>query len=91
MVIKCATNLRRDFFNIMKLVQEEQEPVLIANRQGPNIVIMTEDEYESILTTIDILKNPIECDKVIHPDFKGQRVYDTVDEIVETIAQEKHV
>ena len=75
MITKCATHLRRDFFNIIKEVQTSGEPILIANRQGHNVVLMDEADYKSIINTIEILSNPVECDKVMHPDFSNSKKY----------------
>lgn len=86
MITKCATNLRRDFFNIIKEVQTAGEPILIANRQGNNIVLMDEQDYKSLITTIEILSNPVEYDKIMHPQhIEGQKGFKSAEELFDAI------
>lgn len=86
MITKCATNLRRDFFNVIKEVQTSGEPVLIANRQGKNIILMDEDDYKSLTETIEVLMNPVEYDKIMRPQhIDGQKGFKTPEEMFASI------
>lgn len=88
MIVKCATNLRRDFFNILKEVQNSGEPILIANRQGSNIVLMNEEDYKSLMETVAILSDPVEYDKIMHPQpIEGQKAFHTVEEMMDSIKE----
>ena len=86
MIVKCATNLRRDFFNIIKEAQTSGEPILIANRQGSNIVLMDEADYNSMINTINILSDPVEYDKIMHPQhIDGQKGFKNPEEMFDSI------
>ena len=86
MITKCATNLRRDFFNIIKEVQTEGEPILIANRQGNNIVLINEADYKSLMETVEIFMNPVEHDKIMHHQhICDQQGFKTPEEMFESI------
>ena len=88
MIVKCATNLRRDFFNIIKEVQNSGEPILIANRQGSNIVLMNEEDYKSLMETVAILSDPVEYNKIMHPQpIEGQKAFRTVEEMMDSIKE----
>lgn len=89
MITKCATNLRRDFFNIIKEVQTEGEPILIANRQGNNVVLINEADYKSLMETVEILRNPVEYDKIMHPDFSESKVYSTIEDFEKDLEREE--
>ncbi|MDR1232756.1 MAG: type II toxin-antitoxin system Phd/YefM family antitoxin [Puniceicoccales bacterium] len=84
MINVCASNLRKDFFNIIKRVNDF-ESALIVNRQGQNLVVMSEQEYNNLIATLEILSNPVEYDKIMHPDMTGAKEYDSVDEALEDL------
>jgi PHD/YefM family antitoxin component YafN of YafNO toxin-antitoxin module len=88
MITRCATNLRRDFFNIIKDVQNLGEPILIANRTGDNVILMTEDEYKTIMDTVDICSNPVEYEKVMHPDLSNAKRFKSIDDFERFIDSE---
>lgn len=86
MITKCATNLRRDFFNIIKEVQNKGEPILIANRQGNNVVLINEADYKSLMETVEIFMNPVEHDKIMHPQhICDQQGFKTPEEMFASI------
>lgn len=86
MINICATDLRRDFFKAIKQVNDF-ESVCVVNRQGKNLVIMTEDEYNSLIETLAILSDHVEYDKIMHPDFSDSKVYDSVEEMLASIEE----
>jgi PHD/YefM family antitoxin component YafN of YafNO toxin-antitoxin module len=90
MINVCASNLRKDFFNIIKKVNDF-ETALIVNRQGNNLVVMSEKEYNNLITTLEILSNPVEYDKVMNPDMSESEVYDTVEDLIKSVEEEDGV
>ena len=52
-----ATNARQDFFEIVKGATEKHEIYHIRHQKG-DVVLMSEDEYESLLETLEILATP---------------------------------
>lgn len=52
-----ATSARRDFFDLVKGANEGHEPVRIQHRSG-TAVLMSEDDYEGLLETLELLSVP---------------------------------
>ena len=52
-----ATNARREFFDILKGASINHEIYRIHHRRG-DAVLMSEDEYESLLETLELLSTP---------------------------------
>ncbi|MHC4887790.1 MAG: type II toxin-antitoxin system Phd/YefM family antitoxin [Planctomycetota bacterium] len=52
-----ATNARKDFFEIVKGATEKHEIFHIRHRQG-DVVLMSEEEYESLIETLALLSTP---------------------------------
>jgi PHD/YefM family antitoxin component YafN of YafNO toxin-antitoxin module len=84
MINVCASNLRKDFFNIIKRVNDF-ESALIVNRQGQNLVVMSEQEYNNLIATLEILSNPVEYDKIMHPDMTDAKEYASVNEALKDL------
>ena len=84
MINICATDLRRDFFKAIKQVNDF-ESVCVVNRQGKNLVIMTESEYNSLMETLAILSDPVEYDKIMHPQYIDGEGFDSIEEMMNSI------
>ncbi|MDR2420090.1 MAG: type II toxin-antitoxin system prevent-host-death family antitoxin [Puniceicoccales bacterium] len=84
MINVCATNLRRDFLKTIKQVTDF-DAVRIVSRNGKNFVIMTENEYDSLIETLRILSNSIERGKILHPDRTDCPIFDTISDMVSHI------
>ena len=52
-----ATNARQDFFEIVKGATEKHEIYHIHHRKG-DVVLMSADEYESLVETLELLATP---------------------------------
>lgn len=52
-----ATDARKMFFELIRAATEKHQIYRVRHRSG-NIVIMSEDEYESLLETINLLSVP---------------------------------
>ena len=52
-----ATNARKDFFEIVKGATEKHEIYRIHHRKG-DVVLMSENEYESLIETLALLSTP---------------------------------
>jgi PHD/YefM family antitoxin component YafN of YafNO toxin-antitoxin module len=84
MINICATNLRRDFLKTIKQVTDF-DAVRIVNRNGKNLVVMTENEYNSLIETLRILSDSAEREKILHPDRADCPVFDTISDMVSHI------
>ena len=81
MISICANNMRRDFFKTIKQVTDF-DAALIVNRNCRNLVVMTENEYNSLLETLRILSDPVEREKILHPDRTDCPVFNTISDMV---------
>ena len=52
-----ATNARRQFFDVVKGATDKHQVYRIHHRRG-SVVLMAEDEYESLLETMELLSTP---------------------------------
>lgn len=53
-----ASKIRKDFFNVLNKVEENNIPYTITVNGKPKAVIMNAEEYEGWLETLDIMSNP---------------------------------
>lgn len=58
MSIYTATNARQNFFQIIKDVCKSHKPARITNKDKNNIVMMSEEDYNSIQETLYLLSIP---------------------------------
>lgn len=58
------TNLRKDLFNVLKNTIKFNEKVNIATRDG-NAILISEEEYNGLMATLEIYKNPNLKDEII--------------------------
>ena len=52
-----ATDARRAFFDVVKGATDKHQVYRIHHRRGA-VVLMAEDDYESLLETLDLLSTP---------------------------------
>lgn len=52
-----ATNARKNFFEIVKGATQKHQIFRIQHREG-SVVLLSEDEYESLLETLELLSLP---------------------------------
>jgi len=52
-----ATDARREFFDVVKGATDRHQIYRIHHRRG-SVVLMAEDDYESLLETMDLLSTP---------------------------------
>lgn len=53
-----ATEIRKDFFNVLNKVEKTNVPYTITVNGKPKAVIMNAEEYEGWMETLDIMSNP---------------------------------
>ena len=78
-----ATEVRKNFFDILDKVQKTNLPYTITLGGKPKAVIMNAEEYESWMETLDIMSNP-ETVKGIEEGKKdiAEGRYITLDELM---------
>lgn len=59
-----ATNLRQNLFNILEQTIKFNEIVNITTKDG-NAVIMSEEDYNGIIATLELMSNPEMKEKLI--------------------------
>lgn len=52
-----ATRARTGFFDIIKKVLRRHEPLRISHKDG-DVVVMSEEDYDSLIETLEILSAP---------------------------------
>ena len=52
-----ATDARKTFFELIRAATEKHEIYRVRHRSG-NVIIMSEEEYDSLLETLDLLSAP---------------------------------
>ena len=57
MAVINATEARRDFFDLIKRALHMHEPIRVTHRDG-SVVLVAEDDYESLLETLELLSAP---------------------------------
>lgn len=57
MNILTATKARSNLYQLLKKVLKEHLPVKISSKEG-NVVVISEEEYESLLETAELLSIP---------------------------------
>lgn len=58
-----ATSLRKDLFNLLEKTVKYNEVLNVSTKDG-NAVVMSEEEYNGLLATAEIMSNPILYEKV---------------------------
>ena len=53
-----ATEARKQFFKILEAVGKSGTNIKITFEGRPSLVLITEDEYESLIETIEVLSDP---------------------------------
>jgi len=57
MTTMTATAARREFFDVVKGATDKHQVYRIHHRRG-SVVLMSEDDYESLLETMELLSSP---------------------------------
>ena len=57
-----ATDARKTFFELIRSATKKHE-IYRVRHPGGNVVIMSEDDYESLLETLDLLSAPGFCEE----------------------------
>jgi antitoxin YefM len=55
-----ATEARKNFFKVMEMAQRPGLPVKITHEGRPAVIMMSEEEFEGWMETLDIMSNPEE-------------------------------
>ena len=59
------TNFRKDLKSYLRRVNDDADMLLITNKDpGDNVVVMSADDYDSLMETLRVYQNPVVFDKV---------------------------
>lgn len=77
-----ATNARSDLFNLVKDMVKDSEPLRITSKEG-SVVLVSEDFYESLMETAELLSIPgfIDSIKKGEKEIQKGEVY-SLDEVL---------
>jgi prevent-host-death family protein len=72
-----VTKVKRELLEILKSMEEDYATITVTRNGKPVGIIMTPDQYEALLETIEILADNkiLQALKASHKDFKSGRVY----------------
>ncbi len=72
-----VTKVKREFLDILKVMQEENSTIALTRNGEPVGIMMTPDRYEAILETMEILadKEILAALQSSARDFKSDKVY----------------
>lgn len=59
-----ATNFRKDLFKLLQQVSMYKDPLMVSTKEG-NVILLSEDEYNSIMETMYLESIPGMKDKLI--------------------------
>ncbi len=52
------TDFRQSLANFMDRVCDERAPLIVTRQKGRSVVVISEEEYESMMETLHLLKSP---------------------------------
>lgn len=59
------TDLRKHLKSSFDKVSNEHEPILVTRRNGDNIVLISQNDYESLEETAYLLKSPNNAERIL--------------------------
>lgn len=59
------SDARKNFKKILDQVHENSEAIVISRKNSENAVIMSEQEYESLMETIYLLRSPKNAERLL--------------------------
>ena len=66
MTIVSCTNLRHDLASFMDQACAAGEPIHVTRQGAQGVVMMSEDEYESLMETVHLLRSPRNAARLLH-------------------------
>jgi len=87
---RSLADAKAHFSEIVDLVEETQEHVIVTRRGKPAAIIMSPDDYEGLMETLDILSTPgaLEEIKQAHAEIQAGHYY-TLEQIEEDLRERK--
>jgi antitoxin YefM len=70
-----ATDARKNFFGVIKQVNEDRTPVEVVSKHG-NVVVMSKEDFDSMSETAYLLRNPANAHRLLQAveDVRAGRV-----------------
>lgn len=59
-----GTSFRKNLSSILNIVENDHVPYLIKRKNHTNIVLLTEEEYETTQETLYLLSNPVNANRI---------------------------
>jgi antitoxin YefM len=71
------TKVKKEFLDVIKEMVEEESTITVTKNGMPVAVMMTQERYEGLLETIEILSDPkvVKALKASERDFRAGKVY----------------
>ena len=70
-----ATDARKNFFGVIKQVNDDRVPVEVVSKHG-NVVVMSKEDFDSMSETAYLLRNPANARRLLQAvaDVRAGRV-----------------
>ena len=65
MAVMSYSNARKNFKKVLDQVHQFSEPIVISRNNGKNAVVISEEEYNRLMETIYLMRNPKNAIKLI--------------------------
>lgn len=86
------TEARKNFAEILERVTEAREVITITHRNSKDAVILSKEEYSSIIETIHLFKSPVNAErlrKAISNAYAKKNKPMTIEELKKAVGLEK--
>ena len=58
------TEFRQNLASYLDAVVSSRAPLTVTRQKGASVVVLSEDEYESMIETLHLLANPVNADRL---------------------------
>jgi antitoxin YefM len=64
MEVTSYTHFRQNLKSFLNKVNEEHEPLYVTRSSGDDVVVLSKEDYESIMATLHLMKNPSNAQRI---------------------------
>jgi antitoxin YefM len=70
-----ATDARKNFFGVIKQVNDDRVPIEVVSKHG-NVVVMSKEDFDSMSETAYLLRNPANAQRLLQAvaDVRAGRI-----------------
>ncbi|MBS0949527.1 type II toxin-antitoxin system Phd/YefM family antitoxin [Weissella minor] len=72
------TSARKDFFNVIRTVKDNKEPMQIGTDEDESVVVMPKSEYRSLMETLYLQENGVLDEVIARMEHASDNDFDEV-------------